>query len=116
MAGIAFLGLGRMGARMATRLLDAGHDLTVWNRSKEKAEPLAERGARVAGTPREAAEGADVVITMLADEAALRDVVLGTDGVVAGLAAGALLVDMSTVGPDAIREIREALPEGVEFV
>src|SRR2546423_975999 len=50
MAGIAFLGLGRMGARMGTRLLDAGHDLTVWNRSKEKAEPLAERGARVAGT------------------------------------------------------------------
>ena len=116
MARIAFLGLGRMGARMAARLLDAGEDLTVWNRSKEKAEPLAERGAGVAGTPREAAEGAEVVITMLADERALRDVVLGTDGVAAGVGAGAVLVDMSTVGPGAIRELREALPEGVELV
>jgi 3-hydroxyisobutyrate dehydrogenase-like beta-hydroxyacid dehydrogenase len=116
MAKVAFLGLGRMGSHMGGRLIDAGHDLVVWNRSKEKAEPLAERGARVAATPREAAEGAEVVITMVADDAALRDVVLGTDGVAEGMKAGAVLVDMSTVGPAALRELRDALREGVDLV
>src|SRR5213078_169929 len=93
---IAFCGLGRMGAPMAGRLADAGHDLTVWNRTKEKAEPLADRGARVAGTPREAAEDAEVAITMLADPEAVRDVVLGTDGLASGLSEGSVLLEMST--------------------
>jgi 3-hydroxyisobutyrate dehydrogenase len=75
MARIGFLGLGRMGSPMASRLIEAGHRVTVWNRSKEKAEPLAGQGASVAGTPREAALGTEVVITMVADEGALRDVV-----------------------------------------
>ena len=77
MAKLAFLGLGQMGAPMATRLLEAGHDLTVWNRSADKAEPFRERGAAVAATPAKAAEGAEVAITMLADPAALEAVVLG---------------------------------------
>jgi 3-hydroxyisobutyrate dehydrogenase-like beta-hydroxyacid dehydrogenase len=105
-----------MGSLMSGRLLDAGHEVTVWNRTKEKTEPLSERGAGVAGTPREAAEGAEIVMTMLSDERALRDVVVGTDGAAAGLEPGSLFVDMSTVGPEAIRELREGLPASVEFI
>ena len=113
---IAFCGLGRMGAPMARRLVEAGHDVTVWNRSKEKAEPLADAGAAVAGTPREAADGADGAITMLADADAVRDVVLGPDGLASALRRGTVFVEMSTIGPDAAAEIRAALPEGVEMV
>jgi 3-hydroxyisobutyrate dehydrogenase-like beta-hydroxyacid dehydrogenase len=110
---IAFCGMGRMGAPMAARLIDAGHDLTVWNRTKEKAEPLGERGARVAGTPREAAENSEVAVTMLADPDAVRDVVLGTDGLGSGLPEGSILLEMSTIGPDAVHELAGALPSGV---
>jgi 3-hydroxyisobutyrate dehydrogenase-like beta-hydroxyacid dehydrogenase len=113
---IAFCGMGRMGAPMAARLLEAGHDVAVWNRTTEKAEPIASRGARLAGTPREAAEGAEVAITMLADPGVVRDVVLGTDGLASGLGAGSILLEMSTIGPDANREIAAALPDGVEMV
>jgi 3-hydroxyisobutyrate dehydrogenase-like beta-hydroxyacid dehydrogenase len=112
---IAFCGLGRMGAPMAGRLLAAGHDVTVWNRTKEKAEPLAERGARMAGTPREAAEEAQVAITMLADPDAVHDVVLGGDGLASGLSEGSVLLEMSTIGPDAVHELAAALPSGVEL-
>lgn len=116
MARIAFCGLGRMGAPMAGRLLDAGHTLTVWNRSVEKARPLAERGATVAPNPREAAAGAEFAITMLADEPALDAVLFGEDGLAAGLAAGAMLVEMSTIGPLAIRRIRERLSPAIPLV
>src|SRR5947209_7268449 len=90
MARVAFLGTGHMGAPMAGRLIDSGHDVTVWNRSKEKAEPLAERGATVAATPREAVEDAEFCITMLADPDAVRDVVLGPDGAAEDLGRGSL--------------------------
>lgn len=93
---IAFLGLGNMGAAMAVNLLK-GNDLTVWNRSADKAGPLVERGATLAATPREAAAGADVALTMLADDAALDAVLGGADGLVAGLAAGAVHVSCSTI-------------------
>ena len=109
MARVTFCGLGAMGLPMASRLLDAGHDLTVWNRSTEKAEPLAERGAHVASTPPEAAQGAEIAITMLADGDAVRDVVLGDDGLAGGLRAGSLFVEMSTIGPEAVHDIREGL-------
>ncbi|MEH0842844.1 NAD(P)-dependent oxidoreductase [Micromonospora sp. CPCC 205711] len=106
---VAFLGLGRMGTPMARHVLDAGHDLTVWNRSAGKADPLAAAGATVAGTPAEAAADRDVVVLMLADPAAVEAVLLGPDGVVAGAAPGTLVVDASTVGPDASKRAAEAL-------
>jgi len=94
---VAFLGLGRMGSGIAANILRAGHDLAVWNRSKEKAEPLVRDGAQLAHTPKQAAEGRDMVITMLADDAALEQVLSGGDGLIAGLEANALHVSMSTI-------------------
>lgn len=103
---VAFLGLGRMGAPMAANLAGAGHDLVLHNRTRAKAEDLAERiGAGVADTPRDAAERADLVITMLADATALRGVCDGPDGLLAGLRPGAVLVDMGTTGPAAIADL-----------
>jgi 3-hydroxyisobutyrate dehydrogenase-like beta-hydroxyacid dehydrogenase len=116
MTRIAFLGLGQMGAPMAARLLEAGHELTVWNRTPGKADPLTEKGARRASSPEEAARGAEVVITMLATPQALEEVVLGQGGVAGGLAPGVTLIEMSTVGPEAVRGLAERLPEGVELI
>ena len=116
MTAVAFLGLGLMGAPMARRLLDAGHELAVWNRSAGKAAPLVEGGARQAGTPRAAAAGAEVVITMLADPAALAAVTEGPDGVAAGVEDGATVLEMSTVGPAAVHRLRKALPAGVPLL
>ena len=114
MTTIAFCGLGQMGAPMAARLLDAHHDLSVWNRTPERAAPLVERGAHQAVSPADAAGRAEVVVTMLADPAALEGVVLGPEGVAAGISSGATLVEMSTVGPDALRDLASRLPEGVD--
>jgi 3-hydroxyisobutyrate dehydrogenase-like beta-hydroxyacid dehydrogenase len=116
MAKIGILGLGQMGAPTAARLVDAGHDVTVWNRTREKAEPLARRGARVAETPADSVTGAEVAITMLADPDAVERVVFGEDGVAAALDPGQTLVEMSTIGPDAVRSIAGRLPEGVDMV
>jgi 3-hydroxyisobutyrate dehydrogenase-like beta-hydroxyacid dehydrogenase len=88
-----------MGSGMATRLVNAGFPLTVWNRTALKAEPLAARGARVAGTPREVAAASEVVLTSLADPAAVTETYYGPDGVLAGTRRGAILVDLSTVAP-----------------
>jgi len=109
---VAFLGLGAMGGRMAARLLDAGHELRAWNRTPERAEPLAARGAVVAATPAEAAAGAEVAITMVRDRAALEAVVSGPDGLAAGLDPAAALIEMSTVGPAAVRALPGLLPDG----
>ena len=116
MAKLAFLGLGLMGTPMATRLLDAGHDVTVWNRTPEKTRPLAERGASVASTPAQAVAGVDAAITMVTNEEALEQVVLGEDGLGAALAPSQLLIDMSTVGPGAVRSVAAQLPRGVIMV
>lgn len=94
---IAFIGLGRMGAGIAANLLRAGHELSVWNRSPDKAAALVEQGALNAATPREAADGAEIAFTMVADDAALLQVLEGEDGLLAGLAEGAVHVSMSTV-------------------
>jgi 3-hydroxyisobutyrate dehydrogenase-like beta-hydroxyacid dehydrogenase len=94
---IAFLGLGNMGAGMATNLLRAGHQLAVWNRSPQKAQPLVAEGAVLARTPREAAAGRDVIISMLADDAALEQVTLGETGILEGSPRGALHISSSTV-------------------
>ena len=116
MAKIAFLGLGQMGTPMATRLLEAGHALTVWNRTPDRAKPLASRGATVAGSPAEAGAGAAFAITMLATPQALTDVVLGEHGLVRALGPGQVYIDMSTVGPHTIRLIAARFPKGVAVV
>jgi 3-hydroxyisobutyrate dehydrogenase-like beta-hydroxyacid dehydrogenase len=94
---VAVLGLGQMGAPIAANILRAGHDLTVWNRSPGKARALVEAGATLAPTPRAAARGRDVVLTMLADDAALEAVLAGDEGLLAGLEGGGLHVSLSTI-------------------
>jgi 3-hydroxyisobutyrate dehydrogenase-like beta-hydroxyacid dehydrogenase len=110
---LAFCGLGKMGQPMAARLLGVGYDVVVWNRTRERAAPVVERGANAASTPAEAAEGADAVLTMLATPEAVEEVIFGPDGLVNGMAEGATLIEMSTIGPTAVRRIRERLPAGV---
>ncbi|HEX8083518.1 MAG TPA: NAD(P)-dependent oxidoreductase [Solirubrobacteraceae bacterium] len=111
---VAFLGLGIMGSRMAANLREAGHDLVVWNRTREKAEAF---GGRVAATPKEAAADAEVVITMVVDGPQVERVLLGEDGAADGAREGTLFVDMSTIGPAAARAIGAALRErGLKFV
>jgi 3-hydroxyisobutyrate dehydrogenase-like beta-hydroxyacid dehydrogenase len=95
---IAFIGLGSMGLPMATNLLKAGNDLTVYNRTRERADLLGKQGSRVAGSPREAATDVDVLITMLADDAAVESVMFGDQGALVGLGRGAIHVSMSTIG------------------
>ena len=107
---VAVLGAGRMGSAMAERLSGRDVAVVVYNRSPDRAHELAERiGARVAGTPAEAAAGADVVISMVADDDAVRALYEGPDGVPAGIGPGAVAVDMSTVLPDTIRAIAPAV-------
>jgi 3-hydroxyisobutyrate dehydrogenase len=110
MAHVAFIGLGRMGHGMAGRYLDAGFTLAVWNRSKAKAEDLIARGARWATSPADAADGADAVVTMVADDAASRAVWLGKDGAASTAKAGTLAIECSTVSYghalDLARELR----------
>lgn len=116
MERVAFAGLGAMGSRMARRLLAAGYDVHVWNRTRANAEALAGDGAVVAGSPAEAASIAGVVITMVADPAALSAVTEGPSGMAAGVPADALVAEMSTVGPPAIHRLRDALPPEVALV
>src|SRR6266849_3011386 len=97
MAQVAFIGLGRMGHGMAGRYLDSGFSVAVWNRSKSKAEDLIARGARWAVSPADAADGADAIVTMVADDEASRAVWLGQDGVAKTAKAGALTIECSTV-------------------
>ena len=99
---IGFVGLGNMGAAMARNLIKAGHRLTVYNRSRDKAEALAADGAVIADSPAEAA-GAGIVLTMLANDEALYAVTEGPDGILAGLPADGILVSMSTVSLAATR-------------
>ena len=100
---IAFLGTGLMGAPMAGRLLDAGFDVTVWNRNSAKSAPLVEKGAKLAQTAAKAGVDADIVITMLTDGPAVRDV-LFEQGVAAVLKKGNIVIDMSSISPDFARE------------
>ena len=115
MTKIAFLGLGMMGTPMATRLLEAGHDVTVWDRTDEKTKALVDRGAAAATSPAEAAVGVEVVITMLANPQVLEEVVFDR-GLARALGPGQVLMDMSTVGPEEIRSVRARAPEGVIVV
>jgi 3-hydroxyisobutyrate dehydrogenase-like beta-hydroxyacid dehydrogenase len=94
---IGFLGLGNMGESIAANLLRATHEVAVWNRTPAKAQPLIEAGAGLATSPKDAAAGRDVVFTMLADDAALDSVLAGENGLLAGLAPGALHISLSTI-------------------
>jgi 3-hydroxyisobutyrate dehydrogenase len=96
---VGIAGLGKMGAAIAQRLLDVGHNVTVWNRSADKAKPLAEAGATVATTPAELADDAETVITIVTDAAALDAVYGGASGLLAGDVRGKLFIEMSTVQP-----------------
>ncbi|WP_412540251.1 NAD(P)-dependent oxidoreductase [Longispora sp. K20-0274] len=143
MTVIALLGTGHMGAPIARRLLAAGHQLTVWNRTPARAAPLTALGAGSAGTPAEAVAGAEIVITMLTDAAAVESVLFGPAGpggapetgggaevggggrvggatipagAVPAMAAGTIVVDMSTIGPDAVRDLARRLPPGIDLV
>jgi 3-hydroxyisobutyrate dehydrogenase-like beta-hydroxyacid dehydrogenase len=102
---IGFVGLGDMGRGIVPRLLAAGHSVTGWNRTPAKAEPLTALGMTWADTPREVAVTSDVVFSIVTDAAAVRAVALGDDGVFAGLGVGSVYLDMSTIDPDASRDI-----------
>jgi 3-hydroxyisobutyrate dehydrogenase-like beta-hydroxyacid dehydrogenase len=116
MSKIAFLGLGQMGTPMGTRLLVAGHDLVVWNRTQGRATPLVERGASLASSPSEAAAGVEFAITMLATPEAVEGVLFGTEGLVRGLGSGQTLIEMSTIGPAAVHSLASRMPAGVAMV
>lgn len=107
MQRIGFIGLGLMGQHMARRLLEAGHPLTVWNRSADKAKALRAAGAAWADCPRAAAQASDAVITMVTDSAASEHVSCAPDGVLAGAHPGLTLIDMSSITPETSRTIAE---------
>lgn len=106
---VTFIGLGTMGAGMASNILKAGHELTVHNRTREKEKILAAAGARSAATPREAASGAEIIVICVSDTPDVEEIVLGDDGVINGASAGAVVVDMSTISPTATRRMAAKL-------
>jgi 3-hydroxyisobutyrate dehydrogenase len=113
---VTVLGTGIMGAAMARNLLRAGHEVTVWNRSARRATPLAEEGARVAGSPLDAVAGAEVVLTMLTDGAAVEEV-MADEGTLGALPEGCVWIQASTVGVDACERLAALAEEaGVSFV
>jgi 2-hydroxy-3-oxopropionate reductase len=108
---VGFIGLGIMGKPMAQNLMEAGYELTVFNRSPEKAEELGKGGASVASSPAEVAEKSGIVITMLPDSPDVRNVVAGEGGVLEGIKEGSLLVDMSTISPVVTEELAAKVKE-----
>jgi 3-hydroxyisobutyrate dehydrogenase-like beta-hydroxyacid dehydrogenase len=102
---LGFVGLGVMGGRMVKRLLDTGHSVTGYNRTRAKAQWLLDTGMKWAETPRAVADSAEVVFSMVSDTAALQAITAGNHGIVAGVAAGKIYIDMSTVSPAASRDI-----------
>ncbi len=105
MANLGFIGLGAMGGRVTKRLLDAGHSVTGYNRTKSKAQWLLDAGMRWGDTPRAVAGAADVIFTMVTNTSALHEVLGGPDGVLAGLGKGKIYIDMSTVSPAASKRL-----------
>lgn len=111
MAKVGFVGLGVMGGGVTRRLLQAGHEVSGYNRSRDKAAPLVELGLGLKDTPREVAEASDVVFSMVTNVAALRAVTEGPDGILAGLGPGKVYVDMTTGTPEASRALAERVAE-----
>lgn len=102
---LGFVGLGAMGQLIVPRLMAAGHDVTGWNRSHDKAEPLIKQGMRCADTPRAVAEQSEIVFSIVTDAKAVKACALGPDGIVAGIKPGAVYIDMSTIEPDESRAV-----------
>jgi 3-hydroxyisobutyrate dehydrogenase-like beta-hydroxyacid dehydrogenase len=102
---IGFVGLGKMGSGIAANLQRAGHELTVYNRSVDKAEPFTKAGAHLAKSPREAAKNAEAVFTMLSNDQAVRSVVFGDEGIASGLQNGAVHISSSTISVAFSREL-----------
>jgi 3-hydroxyisobutyrate dehydrogenase-like beta-hydroxyacid dehydrogenase len=102
---LGFVGLGAMGQLIVPRLMAAGHDVTGWNRSKDKAEALIKSGMRWAETPRAVAEQSEIVFSIVTDSEAVRAVALGKDGIICGLRKGGIYIDMSTIEPDESRAV-----------
>lgn len=114
---VGLIGLGLMGSPMARNLLKAGFPLTVWNRTRAKAEKLGQEGARIANTPQEVAADSDVLITIVSDPPALEQVLYGANGALRALKKGSVLVDSSTVSPGLARRIANSCSErGVDFL
>ena len=117
MANLGFVGLGVMGGQMVNRLLDKGHVVTGYNRTRSKAQWLIDRGMKFADSPREVSAAADVTLMMVTNTEAVKSVVDGPDGLLAGLGAGKFLIDMSTVSPAASRALASRVREkGADMV
>jgi 3-hydroxyisobutyrate dehydrogenase-like beta-hydroxyacid dehydrogenase len=114
---ISYLGLGTMGSGMASNLLKADYELTVWNRSVEKCEPFSRKGARVADTPADAVRDAEVVMYCLSNDQAVEEIVFGAKGILSGINEGQIAMDMSTVLPaTSLREEEAYAKRGVDFL
>ena len=107
MANVGFIGLGVMGGRMVKRLLEAGHRVTGYNRTKAKAQWLLDAGMQWVDTPRAVAESSDVILSMVTNTVALRSIAEGSDGLLAGLSIGKVYIDMSTVSPAYSQELAQ---------
>jgi 3-hydroxyisobutyrate dehydrogenase len=114
---IGFIGLGIMGYSMAKRLIEAGHQVSVYNRTASKADPLVALGAKKAATPRDAAQGNEIVISIVTDSPDVEDVLLGKDGAVHAAEKNAIFIDMSTIAPETARKVGQALKgKGIAFL
>src|SRR5580698_5726659 len=111
MANLGFVGLGVMGSRMVYRILEKGHTVTGYNRTRSKAQWLIDKGMKFEDSPRAVAAASDVTFSMVANAAALAAVTDGPDGLLAGLGPGKLYVDMSTVSPEASRALATKVRE-----
>ncbi|HEY7449368.1 MAG TPA: NAD(P)-dependent oxidoreductase [Vicinamibacterales bacterium] len=117
MANLGYVGLGAMGGRMALRLIEKGHTVTGYNRTKSKAQWLIDKGLKWADSPRAVCQAADVTFVMVTNSAAVEDVAYGADGLLAGMGAGKVLIDMSTVAPAVSRALAAKVREkGAEMV
>lgn len=115
---LGYIGTGLMGAPMATRLIDAGNPVTVWNRTAEKAEPLVQRGATLGASAADVAAKSDIVFMCLTDTAAVREAVFGETGIAKGARKGSVLVDFSSIQPEATRDMAARLKDeaGMEWI
>ena len=117
MANLGFIGLGVMGGNMVERLLAKGHSVVGYNRTRSKAQPLIDKGMKWARSPQEAATAADIVLAMVTNSAALDEIANGPDGLLSGMSAGKVFVDMSTVSPDVSRALAAKIREkGADMV
>lgn len=114
---VAFIGMGTMGAPMAINLLNAGFEVVVHNRHRDKEKPVVAKGATRTASPADAVAGADVVVTCVSDTPDVRSILLGNNGVIEGAKAGAVVVDMSTISPSATREMADQLAQkGIRMI